>query len=209
MEWNRKIKLWMLCVSLLAPLIAYGETKQEMHCSGTEPFWGLTMKGGLVVFTQMDQADVSLEILRRGTFYGQSEGAGFVMRTLTQDKAKKKINFYLVNAKGCSDGMSERVYNSYILADINQEQIFYGCCNVGAEIADTYQVDKVGAGDNLNVRKGPGVSHPIIGKLAHDAVGIKKEHCLNDWCYVTRQAHAKEVLSGWVNQKFLKVTAKP
>ena len=46
-----------------------------------------------------------------------------------------------------------------------------------ADGPDFYRVRGVEAGSVLNVRAGPGLDHPAIGSLAHDADGIRNLGC--------------------------------
>lgn len=71
--------------------------------------------------------------------------------------------------------------------------------------ADGYRVVGVGDGDSLNVRAGPAVGFPIVGRLPHDAHGVRvMRPCFVNWCRVSRGS-----LVGWANMRFLKRDTEP
>lgn len=190
-----------------APLLA-SELPEDLHCVGTEPFWGTRLSNsGPNVFTMMDE-QTPLEITKVDNYSGMSHGAGFYVRTRTLDKDKKVLNLYVLEANGCSDGMSENEYEKYAVLDFNQETVYYGCCNVIKSEGVLYSVHKVAVGDGLNVPEGPGTSHPVVGKLPHDATGIQQSTCVNNWCFVTYKPKSGEAINGYVNKNFLKSTPK-
>ena len=69
----------------------------------------------------------------------------------------------------------------------------------GVGHADTFRVVNVPQGDELNVRAGPSVGFPVLGRLAREATGVEAlGDCVDGWCPVR-----SGVLLGWANGRFL------
>jgi heat shock protein HslJ len=61
-----------------------------------------------------------------------------------------------------------------------------------ADGPDFYRVTGVGAGSVLNLRTGPGLDHPTIGTLAHDADGIRNLGCEGGLSFAAWEAASPE-----------------
>ncbi|MFW2588518.1 SH3 domain-containing protein [Sagittula sp. SSi028] len=69
-------------------------------------------------------------------------------------------------------------------------------------MAQTYpalhDVSGVGAGDMLNVRAGPGVGNPVIGRLAPDQTGVEVLGTEGNWALINIDER-----TGWTSLRFL------
>ena len=73
------------------------------------------------------------------------------------------------------------------------------CAVPAASRADEYRVVNVDRGDSLNVRAGPAVGFPVIGRLPHNARGIRMlRACVGTWCPISKGS-----VIGWANMRFL------
>jgi uncharacterized membrane protein len=104
-----------------------------LDCGGTEPFWGVTVKGSQVVYSDAgDSVKKTYTIANRTEAAGMAEGFAFeISATRTLKSGKKKTAVLdVINAgeSGCSDGMSDTVYKYHLLAKIDGK-VLYGCCN--------------------------------------------------------------------------------
>lgn len=61
-----------------------------------------------------------------------------------------------------------------------------------ADGPDFYRVTGVRAGSALNVRAGPGLDHPTIGSLAHNADGIRNLGCEGGLAFTEWQSASPE-----------------
>lgn len=81
-----------------APVVVGGvDLSTQVRVSGTEPFWGVDMTPGTLVFTGVDRAELRLA------------NAGAVMQGEAAVIAAEGLTITLKPAT-CSDGMSDRVY---------------------------------------------------------------------------------------------------
>lgn len=93
----------------------------RLHCSGTEPFWGLELS--------YSRADV------RFAFSEEEFSTGFSPPTSPANRANlwlrsrfdSENEFLLLEAEACSDGMSERSYRYSLLARL-EGNLLAGCC---------------------------------------------------------------------------------
>ena len=65
----------------------------------------------------------------------------------------------------------------------------------------SYRVTGIGAGSALNMRAGPGTTHPVVGRLPSGRAGLTILDCTEaaDWCEV----NAGGRLQGWVATRYL------
>ncbi len=185
-----------ILISLFASSWLFATT---FHCSGTEPFWGFSLsenKPRLDLFGETETVSlVSVE-----NFHGQSDGAGISVRL----KGKNPIVLQVVRASGCSDGMSERIYDSYATLD-REGKTFFGCCAFDLDRGKLFHVVGLPAGETLNVRKGPSGNFEVIDKLSYNAQNLEQQHCDGPWCFV-RYKKGEQKTAGWVHSRYLQKT---
>jgi uncharacterized membrane protein len=93
----------------------------RLHCSGTEPFWGLELS--------YSRADA------RFAFSEEDFSTGFSPPTSPANRANIwlrtrfdfETEFLLLEAETCSDGMSDRTYPYSVLVRL-EENLLSGCC---------------------------------------------------------------------------------
>lgn len=102
---------------------------RRVECSGTEPFWGVTLlQGGLSKF---DWAGQSTELYSTGLLFAAS---GFSDRyaILGQSDGTQTIHA-TIRRQSCSDGMSDRQYGlqiDAILTGTGEPAYVSGCCSL-------------------------------------------------------------------------------
>nr|TFG55065.1 MAG: hypothetical protein E4H34_01230 [Hyphomicrobiales bacterium] len=106
----------------LAYANSYAPLPIRLHCSGTEPFWGIALS--------YSRADVDFaysdEDFRTGFHppISPANRTNIWLRT----RFDLESDFLLLQADACSDGMSEQVYAYSLMAKLNGNLIG-GCCN--------------------------------------------------------------------------------
>ena len=94
-------------------------------CSGTEPFWDLTIKNDVLKF---QYEDLVMEL--KGVKAGKAIGASETLIALYQGKVVGKdrfMNVIIMQDDQCSDGMSDRRYPAKVLI-LSGKDLFKGCC---------------------------------------------------------------------------------
>jgi hypothetical protein len=112
-----------------ARFLAYGDPLQQsrlpvrLRCAGTEPFWGIDVGYG--------RADANLAFDgRRGAIALASPvpaAARPRIWLLPSASPRDPASFLLVEARSCSDGMSDRTYPYTVVARIGAD-VLSGCC---------------------------------------------------------------------------------
>jgi hypothetical protein len=93
----------------------------RLHCSGTEPFWGLELS--------YSRADVRLAFGEEEFSAGFSPPISPVNRgnIWLRRRFDFETEFLVIEAQSCSDGMSERSYPYSVLVRL-EENLLSGCC---------------------------------------------------------------------------------
>lgn len=94
-------------------------------CSGTEPFWDLTIKNDELKF-QYD--DLVMEL--KGVKASKAIGASETLIALYQGKVVGKdrfLNVIIMRDNQCSDGMSDRRYPARVHI-LSGKDLYVGCC---------------------------------------------------------------------------------
>jgi uncharacterized membrane protein len=93
----------------------------RLHCSGTEPFWGLELS--------YSRADVHFAFSEEDFSTGFSLPISPANRTniWLRTRFDFESDFLVLEAQTCSDGMSERSYPYSILVKL-EENLLGGCC---------------------------------------------------------------------------------
>lgn len=95
---------------------------ETLQCSGTEPFWSLTVTDGSATYSNMIDKDSAFAI---NNITSSSNHTNRWLFDLANDQGK----LFLAKTNACSDDMSERVYSYEISADLNNGVFITGCCN--------------------------------------------------------------------------------
>jgi len=101
---------------------------EGLSCGGTEPLWGLEIKGGQLNYTIMDQSKRVFVIYESDKFHNLGGSTSFV---LAQGSGEQLTA--IVSNQICSDGMSDRIYPRRIdlLFSINGNTVGQsGCCHL-------------------------------------------------------------------------------
>ena len=107
-------------------LFAFAALASEINCSGTEPFWSLTVTGDKMVYSSPIEED-------NATFKVVSalQAAGFAPGYITV--IKSKYTSLTLVAGQCNDGMSDETYTHHAVFD-KSGVILGGCCNVPSAV---------------------------------------------------------------------------
>lgn len=109
----------------LTPQAPARETGFELQCSGTEPFWSLSLKNNEAIWSQIGEAQSTWHASARSTAAGTLGGA-YAVR-LDDDGA---AGFAAVTRRYqfCYDGMSDLQYPYEVLLMTPDDRVFSGCC---------------------------------------------------------------------------------
>lgn len=117
------LSIVLLC---LFPALSNAGITPQLHCVGTEPFWGIITdaKG----FLSMSNPNSNSKKFYSKTSVTNAHGIaeGFAFQIKAQNWLKNTLKLNVVKTK-CSDGMSDTVYPYTALVDVGGE-IYYGCC---------------------------------------------------------------------------------
>ena len=104
-----------------------GKLPKALNCSGTEPFWSLTIRGKSAIYAPADGAKTIYSVARIRP--AQNRRDTWVL-TLTRPGAAASTNALLINSDRCSDAMSEMDYpfDLYLIPPTGQP--LQGCCTV-------------------------------------------------------------------------------
>jgi uncharacterized membrane protein len=100
---------------------------KPLDAHGTEPFWGLTIRGTTLTLTRPNQA--ALTAVAPGAVIRPSEAS---WTGKTPDGREMKVIFY---SSACSDGMSDRTYAYSAEVDLPGESPLTGCADTTTTLA--------------------------------------------------------------------------
>jgi uncharacterized membrane protein len=101
---------------------------EGLSCGGTEPFWGLTISGGQIRYSNMDHSEQAYAISDADQFHHLGSSTNFVLAQGNGEQLTAVISNQM-----CSDGMSDRDYPRRIdLLSTKTGQTIgqSGCCNL-------------------------------------------------------------------------------
>lgn len=102
-------------------------TLPVLHCSGTEPFWGVTTYSqGVVAFDSPAMEGRSFYPFSTIT-EAAGTGPGYAFQIESHDVGNKTIKMSVIKGE-CNDGMSDRIYDYNVLVEA-EGSLLYGCCN--------------------------------------------------------------------------------
>jgi uncharacterized membrane protein len=113
----KQIILIISLIILSSPVFA-----ANLECGGTEPFWGATVKGGLVTYL-----DPNLDKAIKLKVTSINQAAGYSLNNIMVIKTKF-TRLTVVEGK-CSDGMSDETYSHNAVFE-KDGIVLGGCCNL-------------------------------------------------------------------------------
>ena len=109
------------------PKPVVGDFSRPLDARGTEPFWGLAIRGTTLTLTRPDQPILIATAPGAVIQPNQASWTG-----KTSDGRDLKITLY---ASACSDGMSDHVYPYAAEVDVPGESPLSGCADTVASLA--------------------------------------------------------------------------
>lgn len=112
-------------ILLLALSFSVSAMAIDYTCSGTEPFWGMSIKGEKLSYDYYGEVEVNKteKILSKKFMAARPEAFGVVAKT-------RKVTATIVLNDQCSDGMSDQTYSHSVVLDIKAlPMVLEGCCN--------------------------------------------------------------------------------
>ena len=97
----------------------------DYKCSGTEPFWGMSIKGDKLSYDYYGEVEINKteKILSKKLMAARPEAFGVVAKT-------RKVTATIVLNDQCTDGMSEETYSHSVVLDVKAlPMVLEGCCN--------------------------------------------------------------------------------
>ncbi|GHA42324.1 hypothetical protein GCM10007086_14890 [Photobacterium aphoticum] len=97
-----------------------------LRCLGTEPFWGIDVKGKALIFSDLSGEETLYNI----NFYSSSinHTNRWVMQAINKE-AESPISLALHQTNQCTDGMSDFVYQHEVIITMPDHAVYSGCCN--------------------------------------------------------------------------------
>lgn len=113
-------------IAFLALSLSVSAMATDYICSGTEPFWGMKIKGDKLSYDYYGENEVNKteKILSKKLMAARPESFGVVAKT-------RNVTATITLNDQCSDGMSDQTYSHSVVLDAKAESVvFEGCCNV-------------------------------------------------------------------------------
>ncbi|MGF1689173.1 hypothetical protein L4C36_21305 [Photobacterium japonica] len=97
-----------------------------LSCLGTEPFWGIDVKGKALIFSDLGGEQTLFNI----NFYSSSinHTNRWVMQAINKD-AEQPISLALYETGECTDDMSDFRYQHEVIVTMPDHAVYSGCCN--------------------------------------------------------------------------------
>lgn len=96
-----------------------------MKCSGTEPFWGITITNTQLSVDMMDGPKYNVPVTFRQTSANNS-----TIAVIAGANGPNATQTFLQKVPACSDGMSDTNYPYSATAVLNNQRVVSGCCSV-------------------------------------------------------------------------------
>lgn len=96
-----------------------------MRCSGTEPFWSITISERDLKVDMMDGPDYTVPVTFRRTSANNQ-----TIAVIAGANGTNTTQTFLQKVNECSDGMSDKNYPYAITAVVNNRNVYSGCCDV-------------------------------------------------------------------------------
>jgi len=114
------MKKVMLIISLM--ILSIPAFAVNLECGGTEPFWGATVKDGLITYLDPNM-DKSIKLKVTSV----DQAAGYSINNIIV--IKTKFTRMTVVQGDCSDGMSDETYSHNAVFE-KDGIVLGGCCNL-------------------------------------------------------------------------------
>lgn len=111
-------------IALLTLTASVSAMATDYTCSGTEPFWGMSIKGDKLSYDYYGEVEVKKTetILSKKLMAARPEAFGVVAKT-------KRVTATIVLNDQCSDGMSDQTYSHSVVLDVKAlPMVLEGCC---------------------------------------------------------------------------------
>ncbi|MFN3785752.1 MAG: SH3 domain-containing protein [Thiothrix sp.] len=95
-----------------------------IKCTGTEPFWSITISEQDVNVDMVDGLKYSVPVRLRQTSANNTKIA-----VIAGQDTRNETQMFLQKVEACSDGMSDKRYPFAITALLNKQRVISGCCN--------------------------------------------------------------------------------
>ncbi|QYX55304.1 hypothetical protein K1T73_09245 [Roseovarius sp. SCSIO 43702] len=112
----------------LQPTLGDSGLPEGLDCGGTEPFWSLTLGTATAHFSDPGGTELDLDMAGTQVAEGRLAWPAYVALTAPDSSAD-----VIVEARLCSDGMSDRDYPwqvELLLTRSGETQFLSGCCNL-------------------------------------------------------------------------------
>ncbi|MBJ6611135.1 MAG: SH3 domain-containing protein [Candidatus Thiothrix moscowensis] len=96
-----------------------------MKCSGTEPFWGVTITETQMSVDMMDGPKYNVPVTFR-----QTSANNATIAVIAGTDGPNETQTFLQKVSACSDGMSDTRYPYAVTAVLNKRKVVSGCCSV-------------------------------------------------------------------------------
>ena len=122
--------VWVLGLVCLPVAIAHAE---NFTCSGTEPFWQLTINDSTILLQDGNkvtgQSKLTLKSVKPRPAAGAPPSVVQVFEAMTPEKNGKPVTIVVQKREEtkCSNGMSDPIY-AYDVIVVTPRVVFIGCC---------------------------------------------------------------------------------
>lgn len=96
-----------------------------IKCTGTEPFWSITISEENLSVDVMDGLKYTVPVRLRQTSANNTKIA-----VIAGQDTRNETQVFLQKIEACSDGMSDKRYPFAITALLNKQRVISGCCHV-------------------------------------------------------------------------------
>jgi uncharacterized membrane protein len=117
----------MFCLAIGIFAAAAGKTAPGFECTGTEPFWGLTISGSKSM--KFSSPEIEKENFVPVSPITIEDGMAYIYNTTS--KLTKGAVVVTVIKSSCSDSMSDTEYDYTVVVDrVKEKYGLYGCCRI-------------------------------------------------------------------------------
>lgn len=112
-------------IALLTLTASVSSMAVDYKCSGTEPFWGTSIKGDKLSYDYYGEIEINKteKIISKKLMAARPEIFGVVAKT-------RKATATIILNDQCTDGMSDQTYSHSVVLDIKAlPMVLEGCCN--------------------------------------------------------------------------------
>ncbi|WP_411993764.1 hypothetical protein [Agarivorans sp. DSG3-1] len=98
---------------------------ESLECLGAEPFWGLSVKGETIFYSDIDDQTTSFTLGKVIASVNHNN------RWVIQGSGLngEAVSITLAKTHQCSDDMSDFVYEYDVMFSVGDKYLYSGCCN--------------------------------------------------------------------------------